>query len=68
MLTVATMAVFAHNAIGEGSVGFALAYATFHLILCCLWGSQAWYKQEERRVSKSKELISSGYNDRIRIK
>ena len=37
MFTVAAMAVFAHNAMGEGSTGFALAYAAFHLILTWLW-------------------------------
>jgi low temperature requirement protein LtrA len=37
MFTVAAMAVFAHNAIGEGSKGFALSYAAFQLILTFLW-------------------------------
>lgn len=37
MFTVAAMAVFAHNAMGEGSAGFALSYAAFHLILTYLW-------------------------------
>ena len=37
MFTVAAMAVFVHNATGEGSVGFAVSYAAFHLILTWLW-------------------------------
>lgn len=37
MFTVAGMAVFAHNALGEGSTGFALSYVAFQLILTYLW-------------------------------
>ena len=37
MIAVAAMAVFAHNAMGSGSVGFALSYAAFQLILTFLW-------------------------------
>ena len=37
MFTVASMAVFAHDAPGESSVGFALSYAAFQLILTHLW-------------------------------
>ena len=36
MFAVAGMAVFAHNALGEGSVGFALFYGLFQLILSYL--------------------------------
>ena len=52
MLTVAAMAVFAHNAIGEGSVGFALAYATFHLILTWLWWRTGVYDPNHRPLSQ----------------
>lgn len=37
MGTVAGMAVFAHNAFGEGSVGFALCFAAYQLILTNMW-------------------------------
>ena len=52
MLTVAAMAVFAHNAIGEGSVGFALAYAAFHLILTWLWWRTGVYDPNHRPLSQ----------------
>src|SRR5919106_847068 len=51
MITVAAMAVFAHNAIGEGSVGFALAYASFHLILTWLWWRTGVYDSHHRPLS-----------------
>jgi low temperature requirement protein LtrA len=37
MITVVAMAVFAGDAIGEGSFGFALSYAAFQLTLTFLW-------------------------------
>jgi len=52
MLTVAAMAVFAHNAIGEGSTGFALAYAAFHLILTWLWWRTGVYDLNHRPLSQ----------------
>src|SRR5919108_4958582 len=52
MLTVAAMAVFAHNAVGEGSVGFALAYAAFHLILTWLWWRTGVYDPNHRVLSQ----------------
>ena len=52
MITVAAMAVFAHNAIGEGSVGFALAYASFHLILTWLWWRTGVYDSHHRPLSR----------------
>jgi low temperature requirement protein LtrA len=52
MLTVAAMAVFAHNAIGEGSTGFALAYAAFHLILTWLWWRTGIYDPNHRPLSQ----------------
>jgi low temperature requirement protein LtrA len=51
MITVAAMAVFAHNAIGEGSVGFAIAYASFHLILTWLWWRTGVYDSHHRPLS-----------------
>jgi low temperature requirement protein LtrA len=52
MLTVAAMAVFAHNAIGDGSVGFALSYAAFHLILTWLWWRTGIYDSNHRPLSR----------------
>lgn len=37
MISVVAMAVFAHDALGERSVGFALSYAAFQLILTYMW-------------------------------
>jgi len=52
MFTVAAMAVFVHNAIGEGSVGFALAYAAFHLILTWLWWRTGVHDPNHRPLSQ----------------
>ena len=52
MLTVAAMAVFAHHAMGEGSVGFALSYAAFHLILTWLWWRTGVYDPHHRPLSQ----------------
>lgn len=56
MFTVAAMAVFAHNAMGEGSVGFALAYAAFHLILTWLWWRTGIYDPNHRPLSQPYSL------------
>ena len=56
MLTVAAMAVFAHNAIGDGSVGFALSYAAFHLILTWLWWRTGVYDSNHRPLSQPYSL------------
>jgi low temperature requirement protein LtrA len=63
MLTVAGMAVFAHNAMGEGSTGFALTYAAFHLILTWLWWRTGVYDSHHRPLSQPYSttfLITSG--------
>ena len=52
MITVAAMAVFAHNAMGEGSIGFALSYAAFHLILTWLWWRTGVYDLNHRPLSR----------------
>ena len=51
MFTVAAMAVFAHNATGEGSVGFALSYAAFQLILTYMWWRTGVRDPEHRPLS-----------------
>jgi low temperature requirement protein LtrA len=63
MITVAGMAVFAHNAMGEGSAGFALTYAAFHLILTWLWWRTGVYDPHHRPLSQPYSitfLITSG--------
>jgi low temperature requirement protein LtrA len=52
MFTVVSMAVFAHNALGEGSVGFALSYAAFQLILTYLWWRTGVHDPEHRPLSQ----------------
>lgn len=52
MLTVASMAVFAHNALGEGSVGFALSYAAFQLILTYVWWRTGVHDPDHRPLSQ----------------
>src|SRR5688572_27082928 len=64
MLTVAGMAVFAHNAMGEGSAGFAITYAAFHLILTWLWWRTGVYDPNHRSLSQPYSttfLITSGF-------
>ena len=51
MVTVAAMAVFAHNAFGETSVGFAISYAAFQLILGYLWWRTGVYDENHRPVT-----------------
>jgi low temperature requirement protein LtrA len=52
MFTVAAMAVFAHNALGDGSVGFALSYAAFQLILTYLWWRTGVHDPYHRPLSQ----------------
>lgn len=57
VFTVAAMAVFAHNALGEGSVGFALSYAAFQLILTYLWWRTGVYDPDHRPLSQPYSLV-----------
>lgn len=52
MFTVAAMAVFAHDAFGEGAAGFAVAYAAFQLILAYLWWRTGIYDEKHRPLSR----------------
>jgi low temperature requirement protein LtrA len=52
MFTVASMAVFAHDALGESSVGFALSYAAFQLILTYLWWRTGVHDPNHRPLSR----------------
>lgn len=51
MITVVAMAVFAHDALGESSVGFALSYAAFQLILTYMWWRTGVYDPDHRPLS-----------------
>ncbi len=52
MFTVAAMAVFAHGALGESSVGFALSFAAYQLILTYLWWRTGVYDPHHRPLSQ----------------
>lgn len=52
MLSVVAMAVFAHDALGESSVGFALSYAAFQVILTYLWWRTGVYDPDHRPLSR----------------
>lgn len=52
MFTVAAMAVFAHNAFGEGSIGFALSFAAYQLVLTYLWWRTGIHDPRHRPLSQ----------------
>jgi low temperature requirement protein LtrA len=52
MFTVVSMAIFAHDAIGGSSVGFALSCAFFQLILSWLWWRTGVYDAAHRPLSR----------------
>lgn len=51
MFTVVAMAVFAHDALGESSVGFALSCAVFQLILSWLWWRTGVHDEAHRPLT-----------------
>jgi low temperature requirement protein LtrA len=51
MLSVVAMAIFAHDALGETSIGFAWSYAAFQLILTFLWWRTGVYDENHRTLS-----------------
>jgi low temperature requirement protein LtrA len=51
MMTAGTMAVFAHDALGEGSVGFAISYTIYLLIMSYLWWRTGVHEKEHRPLS-----------------
>lgn len=53
MFMVAGMAVFAHNALGEGSVGFALFFGLYQLVACYLWWRLAVHDPEHHRENRA---------------
>lgn len=52
MFTVVAMAIFAHDALGENSVGFALSCAVFQLILSWLWWRTGVYDSAHRPLAR----------------
>lgn len=57
MFTVAAMAVFAHDALGAGSVGFALSYAAFQLILTYMWWRTGVHDPEHRPLTRPYMIV-----------
>ncbi|NIM93022.1 MAG: hypothetical protein GTO18_04840 [Anaerolineales bacterium] len=51
MLSVVSMAIFAYDALGESSNGFALSYAAFQLILTYLWWRTGVHDPAHRPLS-----------------
>lgn len=51
MVAVAGMAFYAHNALSGGSVGFALSYVAFQLVLTYLWWRTGVHDPEHRILS-----------------
>ena len=51
MFSVVLMAIFAHNAIGDCSKGFALSYALFQFIISILWWRTGVHEEEHRPLS-----------------
>jgi low temperature requirement protein LtrA len=51
MFGIAAMAVFAHHAIGDTSIGFALSYGFFLLIITYLWWRTGVHDKEHRILS-----------------
>lgn len=56
MFCVAAMAVFAHNALGAGYIGFALSYAAFQLTLTFLWWRTGMHDPLHRPLSQPYSL------------
>jgi low temperature requirement protein LtrA len=52
MITVVSMSVFAHDALGETSIGFALSYAVFQLILSYMWWRTGVYDEAHRPLAR----------------
>lgn len=51
MFAVAAMAIFAHDALGETSTGFALAYAAHHSLLIYMWWRAGWHDALHRSIT-----------------
>ncbi len=51
MIIVAALAVFAHDALGEQSVGFALSWAAFQFLLAIMWWRTGVHDPDHRALS-----------------
>jgi low temperature requirement protein LtrA len=51
MMAISSMAVFAHSAIGSGSIGFAISYIVFQLIITYLWWRTGVHDKDHRPMS-----------------
>ena len=51
MMAISSMAVFAHNAIGSGSTGFAISYIVFQLIITYLWWRTGVHDKDHKPMS-----------------
>ena len=56
MFTVAAMAVFAHDALGESAAGFALSFAAYQLVLTYLWWRTGVHDPDHRPLSQPYSL------------
>ena len=52
MIGVIGMAIFAHDAVGHNSVGFALSYSFFQLVLTILWWRTGVHDPDHRALSR----------------
>lgn len=52
MFTVVAMAVFAHDALGASSTGFALSFVAYQLILAYLWWRTGVHDPDHRPLSR----------------
>jgi low temperature requirement protein LtrA len=57
MFSVVGMAAFAQDALGESSVGFALSYAAFQLILTYLWWRTGVHDPNHRPLSRPYSVV-----------
>lgn len=51
MLAIVPMAIFAHHAIGEDGVKFAMSYATFEFILSIMWWRAGAHDKKHRLIA-----------------
>jgi len=53
MFSVVAMAIFAQDALGESSTGFAMSYAAFQLILTYMWWRTGVHDPDHRPLSRT---------------
>ena len=57
MFAVAGMAVYIHDAFGEGAVGFAVSYSAYLLIITVLWYRTGYHDPDHRPLSTPYSLF-----------